>query len=76
MNFKRNAEKEKQKPILLKIAPDLTDEQLLDIIDINENETKIAGVIANKLRHFPVKAQKASKYQTCNIISSTNSKKS
>lgn len=33
------------KPILLKIAPDLTDEQLLDIIDI-VNETKIAGVIA------------------------------
>lgn len=42
---KRNAEKEKQKPFLLKIAPDLTDEQLLDIIDI-VNETKIAGVIA------------------------------
>jgi len=35
----------KQKPILLKIAPDLTDEQLLDIIDI-VNTTKIAGVIA------------------------------
>jgi len=33
------------KPILLKIAPDLTDEQLTDIIDI-VNETKIAGVIA------------------------------
>ena len=30
---------------LLKIAPDLTNEQLLDIIDI-VNETKIAGVIA------------------------------
>jgi dihydroorotate dehydrogenase len=30
---------------LLKIAPDLTDEQLLDIIDIVK-ETKIAGVIA------------------------------
>lgn len=36
---------EKPKPILLKIAPDLTDEQLLDIIDIVK-ETKIAGVIA------------------------------
>lgn len=36
---------EKPKPILLKIAPDLTNEQLLDIIDI-VNETKIAGVIA------------------------------
>lgn len=33
------------KPILLKIAPDLTDDQLLDIIDIVK-ETKIAGVIA------------------------------
>jgi dihydroorotate dehydrogenase len=31
---------------LLKIAPDLTDEQLLDIIDIVK-ETKIAGVITN-----------------------------
>ena len=33
------------KPILLKIAPDLTNEQLLDIIEIIK-ETKIAGVIA------------------------------
>lgn len=41
----KNQEKPKQKPILLKIAPDLTDEQLLDIIDIVK-ETKIAGVIA------------------------------
>jgi len=41
----RNLAKPKQKPILLKIAPDLTDEQLLDIIDII-NETKISGVIA------------------------------
>jgi dihydroorotate dehydrogenase len=41
----KNLAKPKQKPILLKIAPDLTDEQLLDIIDIVE-ETKIAGVIA------------------------------
>ena len=41
----KNNTKSKQKPILLKIAPDLTDEQLLDIIDI-VNETKIAGVIA------------------------------
>ncbi|MEO8516848.1 MAG: quinone-dependent dihydroorotate dehydrogenase [Flavobacterium sp.] len=39
------AESSGAKPILLKIAPDLTDEQLLDIIDI-VNETKIAGVIA------------------------------
>lgn len=35
----------KQKPILLKIAPDLSNEQLLDIIAI-VNDTKIAGVIA------------------------------
>ena len=41
----KNSAKAKPKPILLKIAPDLTDEQLLDIIDI-VNTTKIAGVIA------------------------------
>lgn len=41
----KNKTKPAQKPILLKIAPDLTDEQLIDIIDI-VNETKIAGVIA------------------------------
>lgn len=41
----RNLAKPKQKPILLKIAPDLTNEQLLDIIDIVK-ETQIAGVIA------------------------------
>jgi len=40
-----NAQKTKPKPILLKIAPDLTDEQLLDIIDIVKT-TKIDGVIA------------------------------
>lgn len=42
---KLNREKPKPKPILLKIAPDLTDEQLLDIINIVK-ETQIAGVIA------------------------------
>lgn len=41
----RNSEHETKKPILLKIAPDLTNEQLLDIIDIIAI-TKIAGVIA------------------------------
>lgn len=40
-----NKEKPNPKPILLKIAPDLTNEQLLDIIDI-VSETKIDGVIA------------------------------
>ena len=42
---KLNNNKSISKPILLKIAPDLTDEQLLDIIEIVA-ETGIAGVIA------------------------------
>lgn len=42
---KRNVKKPVSKPILLKIAPDLTELQLLDIIDIVK-DTKIAGVIA------------------------------
>lgn len=40
-----NLQKPVQKPILLKIAPDLTDSQLDDIIDIVKS-TKIAGIIA------------------------------
>ncbi|MGY5848029.1 quinone-dependent dihydroorotate dehydrogenase [Salegentibacter sp. HM20] len=40
-----NSAKPKQKPILLKIAPDLTEAQLLDIIEIVQT-TGIAGVIA------------------------------
>lgn len=47
----KNLAKPKQKPILLKIAPDLTDEQLLDVIDIVK-ETKIAGVIATNTTIF------------------------
>ena len=43
--MQQNAAKNKPKPILLKIAPDLTNEQLLDIIEI-VNTTKIDGVIA------------------------------
>jgi len=42
---KRNQQKDAAKPILLKIAPDLTDTQLDDIIEIVK-ETGIAGVIA------------------------------
>lgn len=42
---KKNQLKENPKPILLKIAPDLNDDQLLDIIDIVLC-TKLAGVIA------------------------------
>ena len=41
----RNIKKEKRKPILLKIAPDLTDSQLEDIVEI-VRETKIDGIIA------------------------------
>jgi dihydroorotate dehydrogenase len=41
----RNAAKPSPRPILLKIAPDLSDDQLIDIIDIIR-ETGISGVIA------------------------------
>ncbi|HLN94654.1 MAG TPA: hypothetical protein VK183_03395, partial [Flavobacterium sp.] len=41
----KNNARSSRKPILLKIAPDLTDEQLLDIIDI-VRVTQIDGVIA------------------------------
>jgi len=41
----RNDKKNKPKPILLKIAPDLSDAQLLDIVSIME-EVKIDGLIA------------------------------
>jgi dihydroorotate dehydrogenase len=40
-----NNQKKSPKPILLKIAPDLSDEQLNDIIEI-VSETKIDGIIA------------------------------
>ena len=40
-----NLNKDKSRPILLKIAPDLTDEQLNDIVEIVQ-ESGIAGVIA------------------------------
>ncbi|MBK0381607.1 quinone-dependent dihydroorotate dehydrogenase [Pedobacter sp. SD-b] len=42
---KRNLKNDISRPILLKIAPDLTDPQLDDIVEIVQ-ETKIAGVIA------------------------------
>ncbi len=42
---KMNFGHEKPKPILLKIAPDLTESQLLDIVEI-VRATKIAGVVA------------------------------
>lgn len=40
-----NSQYQNPKPILLKIAPDLTNDQLMDIIDI-VHQTKIDGVIA------------------------------
>ena len=40
-----NADQEKRKPILLKIAPDLTSEQLDHIVDV-VSDTRIDGVIA------------------------------
>lgn len=43
--MERNSQKTIPKPILLKIAPDLGDEQLDDILDIIQ-ETKIEGIIA------------------------------
>ncbi len=43
--IERNNSKKQPKPILLKIAPDLSEEQLQDIIDIVE-ELNLAGVIA------------------------------
>lgn len=59
----RNSEKKKAKPILLKIAPDLTDEQLLDIIEI-VTETKIAGVIATNTTLSRENLKSANKTET------------
>ena len=42
---KKNQAKAKPKPLLLKIAPDLTDSQLDDIVEIAK-ETNLAGIIA------------------------------
>ncbi|MBK0402131.1 quinone-dependent dihydroorotate dehydrogenase [Adhaeribacter sp. BT258] len=42
---RKNNAKAKPKPLLLKIAPDLTDSQLDDIVEI-ARETKLAGIIA------------------------------
>jgi len=60
-----NSKKKNPKPILLKIAPDLTNEQLDDIVDIVK-ETKIDGVIATNttidrsmLKHSAKEAEQA-----------------
>jgi dihydroorotate dehydrogenase len=43
--MKLNSAKEKPKPVLLKIAPDLTNEQLTEIVEIVK-EVKLTGIIA------------------------------
>lgn len=58
-----NSKKQHPKPILLKIAPDLTNEQLLDIIDIVA-ETKIDGVIATNTTIARDGLQSANKTET------------
>jgi dihydroorotate dehydrogenase len=60
---KSNSAKPKAKPILLKIAPDLTNEQLLDIIDIVQT-TKIAGVIATNTTISRENLQSENKIET------------
>lgn len=55
--------KSNPKPILLKIAPDLNEEQLLDIIDI-VSETKIDGVIATNTTISREGLQSAAKEET------------
>ena len=42
----RNQAKSKPKPLLLKIAPDLTDKQLMDIVDLSF-EIKLSGLVAS-----------------------------
>ncbi|MCM8568030.1 quinone-dependent dihydroorotate dehydrogenase [Gramella jeungdoensis] len=59
----RNAAKANPKPILLKIAPDLTDDQLMDIIEIVQ-ETKIAGVIATNTTISREGLKSENKYET------------
>ena len=62
---KSNQQKENPKPILLKIAPDLSDDQLIDIIDIVLC-TKIDGVIATNttLERHNLKASNKLKSET------------
>ena len=60
---KINKEKKKPKPILLKIAPDLTETQLVDIIEIVK-ETNIAGVIATNTTISRANLQSKNKKET------------
>ncbi|HLV63427.1 quinone-dependent dihydroorotate dehydrogenase [Galbibacter sp.] len=58
-----NKAKEKPKPILLKIAPDLTNEQLLDIVAIVA-QTNISGVIATNTTISRTGLQSKNKLET------------
>ena len=71
----KNLAKPKEKPILLKIAPDLTDEQLLDIIAIIK-ETKIAGVIATNTTIFREGLQSENKAELGGLSGKPLSKRS
>lgn len=59
----KNATKPVPKPVLLKIAPDLTDDQLLDIIEIIK-DTKLAGVIATNTTTSRYGLQSVNKSET------------
>lgn len=72
---KANAQKPVEKPILLKIAPDLNDEQLLDIISI-VSETKIDGVIATNTTISRDGLTSASKTETGGLSGKPLSKRS
>ncbi len=70
-----NKKKENPKPILLKIAPDLTEEQLLDIIEIVKI-TKIDGVIATNTTISREGLTSANKNQTGGLSGKPLTKKS
>ena len=72
---KENLAKPKPKPILLKIAPDLTENQLLDIINIVK-ETKIAGVIATNTTISREGLQSVNKSETGGMSGKPLSKRS
>ncbi|MEM9679802.1 MAG: quinone-dependent dihydroorotate dehydrogenase, partial [Bacteroidota bacterium] len=58
-----NSKKDNPKPILLKIAPDLSNDQLLDIIDI-VSDTQIDGVIATNTTISREGLQSSNKVET------------
>jgi len=62
-NQELTPKKKQLKPILLKIAPDLTDDQLMDIIEI-VMESKIAGVIATNTTILREGLQSVTKSET------------